>query len=83
MKLTLTHKSGYGESQTIDIGRNEPCFCKSGRKFKNCCLVQMEKEKDKEKEESQNYLNARLLVKARARRKEREEHGTNKANCNG
>ena len=20
------------------VGRNEPCFCKSGKKYKNCCL---------------------------------------------
>ncbi len=20
------------------LGRNEPCFCKSGKKYKNCCL---------------------------------------------
>lgn len=27
------------------VGRNEPCPCGSGRKFKNCC---MENEKEKE-----------------------------------
>ncbi|MBL0690993.1 MAG: type I methionyl aminopeptidase [SAR324 cluster bacterium] len=26
-----------------DIGRNDPCFCGSGKKYKKCCLIKMEK----------------------------------------
>jgi uncharacterized protein YecA (UPF0149 family) len=24
--------------QSIKIGRNDPCFCGSGKKYKRCCL---------------------------------------------
>ena len=30
-------KVGQAKSQTADVGRNEPCPCGSGKKFKNCC----------------------------------------------
>src|SRR3954468_7242429 len=25
--------------QLVDVGRNEPCLCGSGRKYKKCCLA--------------------------------------------
>jgi uncharacterized protein YecA (UPF0149 family) len=31
----------------MKLGRNEPCFCGSGQKYKKCCLV---KEEAREKE---------------------------------
>jgi hypothetical protein len=37
-----------------DIGVNDPCYCKSGKKYKKCCL-----RKDEEKQqELRNKLNA-------------------------
>ncbi len=27
------------EARTIKIGRNEPCPCGSGKKYKKCCMV--------------------------------------------
>jgi len=32
-----------GESQTRNIGRNELCWCGSGKKYKKCHLIEDEK----------------------------------------
>jgi len=38
-KARLNFYKGYKESvKHKSIGRNDPCFCGSGKKFKNCCL---------------------------------------------
>jgi hypothetical protein len=29
----------------MNIGRNEPCYCKSGLKYKKCCLVKDEQKR--------------------------------------
>ena len=34
MKLPMTHK----QEITKKVGRNDPCPCGSGKKFKKCCL---------------------------------------------
>ena len=34
MKLQMTHQ----QEKTKKVGRNDPCPCGSGRKFKKCCL---------------------------------------------
>lgn len=31
-------KPGYVWNPTLNYPRNSPCFCKSGKKFKKCCL---------------------------------------------
>jgi len=31
-------KAGYAETRRIKIGRNDPCPCGSGKKFKKCCI---------------------------------------------
>lgn len=28
----------------FNIGRNSPCLCKSGKKFKKCCLLKLDKD---------------------------------------
>jgi preprotein translocase subunit SecA len=35
------------KSETKDIGRNDPCPCGSGKKYKHCCLKKDEKKKNK------------------------------------
>lgn len=30
--------AGPARAKAIDLGRNEPCHCGSGKKFKKCCL---------------------------------------------
>jgi hypothetical protein len=32
----------YFLGYVFDIGRNDPCFCKSGKKFKKCCLLKVD-----------------------------------------
>ena len=31
-------RTGFTSSAKVKIGRNDPCSCKSGKKFKNCCM---------------------------------------------
>jgi uncharacterized protein YecA (UPF0149 family) len=38
MHLPLTKR----QQRTGRVGRNEPCPCGSGKKFKKCCLVKLE-----------------------------------------
>lgn len=46
MKLKTESKTTYGKQNKQDkpiritpkLGRNEPCFCGSGKKYKKCCL---------------------------------------------
>ena len=37
MEILPTHKQLFRNPACV--GRNEPCPCKSGKKFKKCCLV--------------------------------------------
>jgi len=30
---------GFVQPKSIDVGRNEPCPCNSGKKYKHCCLL--------------------------------------------
>lgn len=48
MRITIARGEGHGVSepegrvppmQLVEIGRNEPCPCGSGRKYKKCCLA--------------------------------------------
>jgi SEC-C motif-containing protein len=48
MGITIARREGHGVSepagrvppmQLVEIGRNEPCPCGSGRKYKKCCLA--------------------------------------------
>lgn len=32
-------KAGQPFKKTFDIGRNAPCPCNSGKKFKKCCMI--------------------------------------------
>jgi tetratricopeptide (TPR) repeat protein len=41
-----TYESLLGEAATRKIGRNEPCICGSGKKYKKCCLHKHEKVKE-------------------------------------
>ena len=41
-----TYESLLGEAATRKIGRNEPCTCGSGKKYKKCCLRKHEKLKE-------------------------------------
>lgn len=36
-KLYPTDKQGIEVVAPLNIGRNDPCFCGSGKKFKKCC----------------------------------------------
>ncbi len=38
MKSTATPIPGPAPRRTIRVGRNNPCPCRSGKKFKACCL---------------------------------------------
>jgi hypothetical protein len=40
--LKVKHKP-YLSDKNLKIGRNEQCPCKSGLKFKNCCLDELKK----------------------------------------
>jgi len=31
-------KNVFGRTAIIDVGRNQPCPCRSGKKFKKCCI---------------------------------------------
>jgi len=35
---------GAPEVDYSDVGRNDPCPCGSGEKFKNCCIDKVEKQ---------------------------------------
>lgn len=38
-----THKmTPYRKPPTLRVGRNQPCPCKSGKKFKHCCLPKVQ-----------------------------------------
>jgi len=37
-RLTVLKEEGHTLMQRIKVGRNEPCPCGSGKKFKKCCL---------------------------------------------
>lgn len=34
---SIQHTSSHSESSSVKIGRNEPCPCNSGKKYKKCC----------------------------------------------
>ncbi len=34
-----THEGGTYLRSTPKLGRNDPCVCGSGKKYKKCCLV--------------------------------------------
>ncbi len=38
LKKDEPQKVHKGEVKTLEAGRNDPCPCGSGRKFKKCCL---------------------------------------------
>jgi hypothetical protein len=40
------------EQRTLDIGRNDPCPCGSGKKYKKCCLLKDEEEARKKAAEA-------------------------------
>lgn len=45
-------------SFNLKIGRNDPCLCGSGKKFKKCCINRMEElEKEKREKEQQMVIN--------------------------
>ena len=44
--LQKTYEGLLGEAATRKIGRNEPCICGSGKKYKKCCLRKHEKVKE-------------------------------------
>lgn len=37
-RLTELRAQGHTLSRRVKIGRNDPCPCESGKKFKKCCL---------------------------------------------
>ncbi|MBO7679887.1 MAG: SEC-C domain-containing protein, partial [Thermoguttaceae bacterium] len=37
VEMSKTHKVETIRNKTARIGRNEPCPCGSGKKYKNCC----------------------------------------------
>ena len=37
IEMSKTHKVETIRNKTARIGRNEPCPCGSGKKYKNCC----------------------------------------------
>ncbi len=45
------------DKESINIGRNDPCICGSGRKYKKCCLRLMEKQERKWKRSKGNERN--------------------------
>lgn len=47
------------DNNSIDIGRNDPCICGSGKKYKKCCLRLMEKQ---EREWKRNKGNERDFI---------------------
>jgi hypothetical protein len=58
----------------MELGRNEPCHCGSGKKYKKCCLEKDEGKNRKEREKA--ALNAAKVMAAEA--KEAEEKGETK-----
>lgn len=55
--------------KNVKIGRNDPCPCGSGKKYKNCCM-------GKEREESKQTVLS-MISKIEAEEKEREKKITN------
>lgn len=49
--------------KNIDIGRNDSCFCGSGKRFKKCCLLKIKPPvtqlAQKEREKEFKYYNKR------------------------
>jgi len=43
IKRFLTRVMGKPSSDFVEIRRNDPCPCGSGRKFKQCCIDRAEK----------------------------------------
>lgn len=43
---------------TDKIGRNDPCFCGSGKKYKNCCWGKEGKQQGLKKKMAAKWLNA-------------------------
>ena len=55
----------------MDIGRNDPCPCGSGKKYKKCCLEKDEGKNRKEREKA--ALNAAKVAAAEAAETEKKE----------
>ena len=51
--------------ETMEIGRNDPCPCGSGLKYKNCCITKgdvfLRKLADKARKEREGNIITRLL----------------------
>ena len=39
MNKSLSQTNDQGPKKSEKVGRNEPCPCKSGKKYKKCCLT--------------------------------------------
>jgi len=38
-----------GDCRLSEVGRNDPCYCGSGQKFKRCCLPRLQQDQKEEK----------------------------------
>ena len=45
-KMFITHFVHYKEAKHSGIGRNDPCPCKSGKKYKKCCFTNHKRAND-------------------------------------
>jgi hypothetical protein len=63
----LAHKENH------KIGRNDPCFCGSGKKYKKCCLAANANEDSRSNEShTQQNLLQNLMNRAKTRHKDKE-----------
>jgi len=54
----------YRKSPTLRISRNQPCPCKSGKKFKYCCLPKVKELESIPPELRQQTIVNRILGKS-------------------
>ena len=46
----------------MNIGRNDPCPCNSGKKYKKCCLLKEYEQEQQELQECQKWMDQDLLI---------------------
>ena len=64
-KMSLRKSVVTAPRQILKVGRNDPCPCGSGEKYKNCCIKKGESflKKLARKEEKRKYKEVRKLSK--------------------
>jgi len=70
-------KEEAAKPKHADVGRNDPCHCGSGKKYKKCCMAKDEAAEHKVLEES--WTKAEAAAKADAEKNAKEAKNTKDA----